>query len=234
VLRQPSVLDPWYAPAPATPAPASPGDDPLRVAAVTGAHPDVAAGVRRAADALANAGYEVEELQPPAVDDAVATWLTLVGQEIRGLWPVLEAVASPGSLAFLTAALEVGPPPAPEAYAGALVARHAIARAWAAFQQDHPLVLGPVSTAPPFAAGDDVGGTGPVARILGSLHLTLAVSALGLPAVAVPVGMANGLPQGVQLIGPRWREDLCLTAAEVVEEPVTPIDPRTAPASTRP
>jgi amidase len=36
------------------------------------------------------------------------------------------------------------------------------------------------------------------------------------------------LPQGVQLIGPRYREDLCLDAAQAIEDRLgvlTPIDP---------
>jgi amidase len=49
----------------------------------------------------------------------------------------------------------------------------------------------------------------------------------GLPAVATPVQMIDGLPQGVQIIGPRYREDLCLDAAEAIEQKLgvhTPID----------
>jgi amidase len=45
----------------------------------------------------------------------------------------------------------------------------------------------------------------------------------------VPVGVANGLPQVVQVIGPRFREDACLDAAEAIEArlgTITPIDPR--------
>jgi amidase len=38
-----------------------------------------------------------------------------------------------------------------------------------------------------------------------------------VPAVAVPVGRAGGVPLGVQIIGSRYREDLCLDAAEVIE-----------------
>jgi Asp-tRNA(Asn)/Glu-tRNA(Gln) amidotransferase A subunit family amidase len=56
-----------------------------------------------------------------------------------------------------------------------------------------------------------------------------AVNALGLPAVALPVGIRDGLPQAVQVIGPRYREDLCLDAAAALENRVgifTPIDPR--------
>ena len=57
----------------------------------------------------------------------------------------------------------------------------------------------------------------------------IAVNALGLPAVAVPVGVVGGLPRVVQIIGPRYREDLCLDAAAALEDAfgvLTPIDPR--------
>jgi amidase len=61
------------------------------------------------------------------------------------------------------------------------------------------------------------------------MHLVVAVNNLALPAVAVPVGVAQGLPQGVQVIGPRFREDLCLDAGQAIEDAlgiITPIDPR--------
>jgi amidase len=60
------------------------------------------------------------------------------------------------------------------------------------------------------------------------------VNVLGFPAVAVPVGTAavegapKGLPLGVQVIAGRYREDLALDAAEVIEAQhglETPIDP---------
>jgi amidase len=43
------------------------------------------------------------------------------------------------------------------------------------------------------------------------------------------VGLDDGLPLGVQLIGPRYREDVCLDAAAAVEARLgilTPIHPR--------
>ena len=62
------------------------------------------------------------------------------------------------------------------------------------------------------------------------MRMTLAVNALGLPAVALPAGIGSGgLPQAVQVIGPRYREDLCLDAAGALEDRlgiITPIDPR--------
>ncbi len=44
------------------------------------------------------------------------------------------------------------------------------------------------------------------------------ISFLGLPVVSVPLTTANGLPIGLQLIAPPWREDLCLRAAWALEQ----------------
>ena len=69
----------------------------------------------------------------------------------------------------------------------------------------------------------------PATRVLRAQKPQFAVPVLGLPAVSVPNGLAGGLPMGAQLIGPRFREDLLLEAAEVIEArcpPRTPIDPR--------
>ena len=62
------------------------------------------------------------------------------------------------------------------------------------------------------------------------MRITVAVNLLGLPSVAVPVGVDGGIPQGVQVIGPRFREDLCLDAAEAIEARTTPLTPVTPSA----
>jgi amidase len=57
----------------------------------------------------------------------------------------------------------------------------------------------------------------------------MAIPVLGFPAVVVPTGPAEGLPTGVQLIGPRFHEDWCLDAAAAIEARAgvhTPIDPK--------
>ena len=103
------------------------------------------------------------------------------------------------------------------------------AREWSQFAASYPLVLGPVSTMPPFPVGMDIAGPAELREVLSSMRLVVAINLLGLPAAAVPTGVAGGLPQGVQIIGARFREDLCLDAAEAIEERLgvlTPIDPR--------
>ena len=91
-----------------------------------------------------------------------------------------------------------------------------------------PLVLTPVATQPSFEVGSDV-ETQWLEGWLSAIRMAVVANLLGLPAVALPTGEANGLPQGVQIIGPRFREDLCLDAAQAIEDRlgvITPIDPR--------
>jgi amidase len=60
------------------------------------------------------------------------------------------------------------------------------------------------------------------------MRMVVAINLLGLPAAAVPVGTDSGLPQVVQVIGQRFREDACPEAAAAIEERLgrlTPIDP---------
>jgi aspartyl-tRNA(Asn)/glutamyl-tRNA(Gln) amidotransferase subunit A len=46
-----------------------------------------------------------------------------------------------------------------------------------------------------------------------SVALTFLASLVNLPAISVPCGLSEGLPIGLQLVGPRFREDLVLAAA---------------------
>ena len=46
---------------------------------------------------------------------------------------------------------------------------------------------------------------------------SLTVPVIGCPGLAVPTGVVDGLPTGVQILAPRFREDLCLAAAEAIE-----------------
>jgi amidase len=145
------------------------------------------------------------------------------------MWPVLGAVISDDTRRFLDGMLTLVPPLDQAAYAAAFMTRQELARAWTEFQADAPLVLGPVATQPPFTIGTDLGGPDAADTLREMLDLTVLCNCLGLPAVALPAGIEAGLPVGVQIIGPRYREDLCLTAAWEVERAlgaITPIDPR--------
>lgn len=91
-------------------------------------------------------------------------------------------------------------------------------------------MLSPVWTEPAFRAGDDIADGDGAVRTLRLIRCVLPGNLLGLPAAVVPAAVADGLPIGVQITGPRFREDLCLDAAVAIEAALgarTPIDPRT-------
>jgi amidase len=128
----------------------------------------------------------------------------------------------------MSALLEAVGEPDPLTTILSFMTRESLLRAWGEFQEGHPLIVAPIFTDAPFEVGKDMTARG-VAEIHRGMRMALAVNALGLPAVALPVGIAEGLPQAVQVIGPRYREDLCLDAAEAIEDRlgiITPIDPR--------
>ncbi|MDF5756900.1 amidase [Spongiactinospora sp. TRM90649] len=54
-------------------------------------------------------------------------------------------------------------------------------------------------------------------------RLTSPCNAAGLPAISLPAGLADGLPVGLQLIGPEGRDDVVLDAARLVEGLLPPL-----------
>ena len=185
-------------------------------------------GVRKAARALEDAGYAIDEVEPPSIDAAAKTLLDMLCPDLRAAWQFISPPMPPDTKRFLSAPLEVGGDPEPVTAMQSFMIRQSLLRAWGEFQEKYPLIVAPIFTDIPFEAGKDL-TTAEVAAIVHGMRMTLAVNALGLPALAFPVGIGDGLPQSVQVIGPRYREDLCLDAAAALEERVgiiTPIDPR--------
>lgn len=195
-----------------------------------GVDANVAAGVRAAADALARAGYDVEEATPPPFMGAAELWMKFVSVDMQLLVPPAQPLLSADAVTFLAHARAGLPELDVAGYAGAYVERFAQLRAWTEFFERYPLIVAPISTTPPFPVGFDLTADG-VQELIVRMRAVIALNALGLPAAAVPVGVADGLPQAVQVIGARFQEERCLAAAEAIEgrmAPITPIEPRTA------
>jgi amidase len=232
VLTGPSWRDPWTVPAPLR-GPELSG--PARVALVVdpaghGTAGQVEEGVRKAATALEDAGCVIEEVEPPSIEAAANALVVMLSTPgIRQGWKEFLAPLAPTETRrFMSAFFEAAGYPDAMAAEESFMTRQSVLRAWGEFQEIHPLIVAPVCTEPPFEAGTDL-DEGRVAETIGTMRMAMAVNALGLPAVALPVGMGDGLPQAVQVIGPRYREDLCLDAAGAIEDRlgiITPIDPR--------
>jgi amidase len=78
----------------------------------------------------------------------------------------------------------------------------------------------PTSWTEPFEADLDQRDDEAMRAILRAQSPLLSVAVLGLPGLAMPMGLQGGRPTGVQLVADRFREDLCLAAAEVLEAEV--------------
>jgi len=232
IISAPDACDPRWVPAPLQ-GPAL--KRPIRVAAVrnpAGAGIDlhVRAGIDRAAGWLADAGYEVVDVEPPQITKVAQSWFDAIWADVGAMWPSMEPDTGDGERKFVEACLaqEVFKPVDQTAQRAAWVEVYQHSAAWNQFFQNYPVVLSPVCCERPWVINDDHSR---VAQIAKAMRMVVAVNILGLPSCAVPVGCDDGLPQGVQLIGARFREDLLLDAAQAIENraPVlTPIEPRLA------
>ena len=227
--------DPWWVPVPLE---GLPCPKPIRVAVVTdaadlgGAAPSapVAAAIAQAAKALADAGYEIVAEKTPGFAQAFALWFEMFIPEFRRFMHAdFERDGDAGVRTAMRLMAENIPDRGVDAHLKALAERTRLMRDWYAFLARTPLVLAPVCTELPYAQGFDIESAARTMEIWRQSATLMAIPVLGLPGLAVPTGVAEGLPVGVQIIGPRFREDLCLAAAEAIEARVpriTPIDPR--------
>jgi amidase len=188
------------------------------------------AAVRQAGAWLADAGYAVEEVEPPSLAEAQELWMLIANDEARQfMWPAVQQLGDEGVRRSFGWMLDASPVLDHAAHLRAFAKRATLLRRWQLFMENFPLVLCPVSGEPPFPWGWDEQDRATMHRVIRAQESQFAVPVLGLPAVSVPTGVAGALPMGVQLIGPRFREDWVLDAAEVIESrcaPLTPIDPR--------
>jgi amidase len=212
--------DPWWLPVPFD-GPAL--DPPLRVAVTTNPHgypidPRIATLVERAAAHLADAGYAVEEIEPPPITEPARGWMSTGITEIKltldasvrahgsaELGAVFDAYYAMGELVDLVD------------YRAGLSDRTRMMRDWSLFLDHHPLVLTPLLMRPGFPWDYDAQGPAAVEDLFRSAIYSYGVNFLGLPAGVVPIDLVDGLPAGVQVIGARFREDLVLDALEAIE-----------------
>ncbi|TVS17293.1 MAG: indole acetimide hydrolase [Gammaproteobacteria bacterium] len=187
-----------------------------------------AAAVREAGAALAAAGWDVIEASPPELERVQEIWGRTLAHDLIVNMPLMELVISPELAVGLKQLFERFDPNAMRA-AEVDAERSRLARLWSMFFVEHPVVIGPTWTRLPFAHDADLHPETGMALLTDTLRFITPGNLLGIPAVCVPCGVEGGLPRGVQIYADRWREDVALAAAEIVEAampPVCPIDPR--------
>lgn len=79
----------------------------------------------------------------------------------------------------------------------------------------YDLIMGPTAPTPAFGLGEDIDD--PVTMYMNDI-LTIPVNLAGLPGMSLPAGFANGLPVGLQLIGPQFAENTIYKAGYAFEQ----------------
>jgi len=186
------------------------------------------AAIHQAGEQLQAEGWQVEEVTPPELARVNEIWAHVLGADIRNILPLLTPIMSEGLVGTLTRFLAEFDP-ANMSSTEIYTERDRLAVAWSAFFGQYPLVIGPTWADLPFLHDADIDPETGIETFQRRLQFITPANLLGLPAVALPMGVADGLPTGVQIYADRWREDLCLEAAGLIEARVgriTPIDPR--------
>jgi len=93
-------------------------------------------------------------------------------------------------------------------------------------------LLGPVVPTPPFRIGEKI--EDPLQMYLNDVF-TLPSSLAGIPGISIPCGFTSeGLPVGLQVLGPHFREDLILRIAHHFEKATDFSRQKPGPAARRP
>lgn len=222
-MAAPDPRDPWW-----TPAPLDGSALPRRVALCVNPDgmevvPEVAAALRAAADRLANAGWAVTETAAPPLRRAAQLQMMMwLSETQRGAAAAIEAEDDPDANIIWRRLAAISPTPDLAAFMDALQERAGIVRAWRSFLAEHTLLLCPVSGALPFPDHADLGAQADFDAIYEAQLTQVGLPFTGCPGLSVATGLVDGVPVGVQLIGPPFREDALLDAGAVVAGPEAP------------
>jgi Asp-tRNA(Asn)/Glu-tRNA(Gln) amidotransferase A subunit family amidase len=179
--------------------------------------PEVARLCATAAKSFADSLGATLVERPIVLDDYVRTYIAIEGVDkfvgvARDLWEnrsdELDPRSAPGWAYLSTKTLPW--------LADVEANRRALVNEVAAIFNDVDLILTPMSSMPPFAAEGPMPTTINGTDVHAGMAVVLAMLAnlVNVPALSVPAALtSSGLPVGLQIIGPRFREDLVLAAA---------------------
>jgi amidase len=231
VMAAGDVRDPWWVPAPLI------GPSVERRAAICVApdgldtQPEVAQAVRDAGTRLEAAGWQVEEpaATPPLAEAADAQAKLVFDDGYADLLARAEREGDPGALNVLAHRRPNAPALDLPWLSRVLIRRATLLRKWLMFLETYAVLVMPVSAELPFENHLDMHGDDAFARVWRAQMPQLGLPYLGLPALTVSTGLLGRTPVGVQVVSGRYREDLCLAAAEAIETrgtPPSPVDPQ--------
>jgi aspartyl-tRNA(Asn)/glutamyl-tRNA(Gln) amidotransferase subunit A len=180
-------------------------------------HPDIAAAVKKAASYLAQLGAQVEQVDPgieDPLDITTGLWFAGAYQVWRALSKEQQALTDPdfAAQAALGERLDVNAVHQLNQRRG-LLGSHL-----RQFMQRFDLILTPSTAVPAFKALPAGHSAMNSEAMLGWTPFSYPFNLSQQPAISLPCGLtADGLPMGVQLVGPMFADALVLRAAKALE-----------------
>jgi amidase len=216
-------LDPTTTPVPDPPAASVRPDPPVvaRLCRQTGAvvEPEIEERLDRVCAALEEAGYRVVDAGFPGGTRAPELWGELIGPELLyAAMPIWSDAISDSNRQHIEAMFGgvFKPENRIDQWVAAYLERKAVAQATATWMEEHPLVVAPVAGIPTPPLDFDVYlSDEATADLFAHMRNIGWVNLLGLPSLA--------LPNGIQLVARRFREEEALAAAEAVAERLGPV-----------
>jgi len=183
---------------------------------------EICAAVRKAADLLRSAGFEVEQFRPEGLDKVRDLWwkffaiagAMLLGPMLKGhednLSPILREFNS---------WVAAEPPHTAQSLLNSWIQRDIIRVQFFEQMERFPVLLCPVASIPAFRHGERAWQVdGQTVKYLDAWSYCEWFNLLGMPGAAVPITMSNdGLPIGVQIVARAWEEEAVLSVAEILE-----------------
>lgn len=182
---------------------------------IAAADPEILGAVSRAAEAFASLGAEIVEVEIPLLKEAAHANGTMVLADAAAIHRERLDQHPDWFGEDVRARLEKGRAVTSTEYVLARRVQSEIKRYFGLFFDPFDVLLLPTtaSTAAPIEGLDSAAYAPRLTRFTAPFNLT------GMPALSLPCGVSSeGLPIGVQLVGPPWKESVVLQAGEALEK----------------
>jgi aspartyl-tRNA(Asn)/glutamyl-tRNA(Gln) amidotransferase subunit A len=179
--------------------------------------PGVATVVAEAVAALDDAGLHVTTADPGFGDPREAfdvLWCTGAANVVNGFAESATANLDPG----LAEVWRQGNTYSAQDYLQATAVKNALGTTMGLFHESYDVLLTPTVPVPPFEAGHDVPPGSGMRSWTDWTPYTYPFNMTQQPAATVPAGLTpEGLQVGLQVIGPRYSDDLVLAVCRLLE-----------------
>ena len=181
--------------------------------------------IEKAGKILSNQGWEVEEVNAPETERIYEIYHKIIFSGVLDQMP--EGAFKPETADYLLRFEKLFPQNDMN-LDQALLERRRLRRLWSTFLTNYQACIGPTWPNRPWPIDTDLDPDIGIQTLKESQIFISPGNCLGLPSVALPMEVHDGLPTGIQIYSELYREDLCLAVAEMIQDEVpcpTPIDP---------